>query len=154
MAPGVRNLGLESPAPEICGILLRAYPELSREEADTCTSAVEVGIGRSELEAGIRRSELEAGTSTSGEEADMCRLEVVADRRTSRVGADRRVSRVEADRCIPADVAGSRFRAVGGLDAARPCSIAVAHRQCMQPAVSVHSSMTSSSRRRIDKEEG
>ncbi len=128
MAPGIRNLGLESPAPEICGHLFRAYPELSREEADTCTSAVEVGI---------RRSELEADTSTSGEEADMC---------MSEVGADRRASRVEAGTCIPADVADSRFRAVEGLDAARPCSTAVAHRRCMQPAVSEYSSMTSSSR--------
>jgi len=131
IAPSTRNLGPETPALEICGHLLHAYPELSREEADTCTSAVEVGIGRSELEAGIRRSELEAGTSTSGEEADMCGPEVVADRRTSRVGADRRVSRVEVDRCISAEVADSRFRAVGGLDAARPCSIAVAHRRYM-----------------------
>lgn len=137
MAPGIRNLGLESPAPEICGHLFRAYPELSREEADTCTSAVEVGIRRSELEAGTRRSELEADTSTSGEEADMC---------MSEVGADRRASRVEAGTCIPADVADSRFRAVEGLDAARPCSTAVAHRRCMQPAVSEYSSMTSSSR--------
>ena len=128
MAPGIRNVGLECPAPEICGHLLRAYPELSREEADTCTSAVELGT---------RRSELEADTSTSEQEADMC---------MSEVRADRRASRMEAGRCIPAEVADSRFRAVGGLDAARPCSIAVARRRCMQPAVSGYSSMTSSHR--------
>jgi len=125
---------VESPAPEICGHLLRAYPELSREEADTCTSAVEVGTRTSELEAGTRTSELEAGTSTSGQEAGV---------RVSELGADTRASHVEACRCIPAKVADSRFRAVEGLDAARPCSIAVARRLCMQPAVSEYSSMTS-----------
>ena len=137
MAPTIRNVGLECPAPEICGHLFRAYPELFREEADTCTSAVEVGIRRSELEAGTRKSELEADTSTSGQEVDMC---------MSEVRADRRASRVEAGRCIPADVADSRFRAVAGLDAVRPCSIAAAHRRCMQPAVLGYSSMTSSHR--------
>jgi hypothetical protein len=128
MAPGIRNLGLEFLAPETCGNLLHTYSELSREEADTCTSAVEVDI---------RMSELEADTSTSGQEVDRC---------MSELGADRRASQMEACRCIPADVADSRFRGVGGLDAARPCSIAVAHRRCMQPAVSEYSSMTSLSR--------
>jgi hypothetical protein len=79
-------------------------------------------------------SELEADTSTSGLEAGI---------RMSEVGADRRASQMEACRCIPAEVADSRFRAVGGLDVARPCSIAVARRLCMQPAVSEYSSMTS-----------
>jgi hypothetical protein len=122
MALGIRNLGLESPAPETCGHLLHTYSELSQEEADTCTSAVEVDIRRSELEADIRRSELEADTSTSGQEVDRC---------MSELGADRRASQMEACRCIPADVADSRFRAVEGLDAVRLCSIAVAHRRCM-----------------------
>ena len=116
MAPGIRNLGLESPAPEICGHLFRAYPELSREEADTCTS------------------ELEAGTSTSGEEVGI---------RMSEMGADRRASQVEADRCIPAEVADSRLRAVGALNVARRCSIAVARRRCMQSGASGRRSMTS-----------
>lgn len=79
-------------------------------------------------------SEPEAGTSTSGQEAGV---------RMSELGADRRASQVEACRCIPAEVADSRFRAAGGLDAARPCSIAVARRRCMEPAVSEYSSMTS-----------
>jgi hypothetical protein len=61
----------------------------------------------------------------------------------SEVGADRRVSQVEADRCIPAEVADSRLRAVGALNVARRCSIAVARRRCMQPAVSGYSSVTS-----------
>ena len=71
-------------------------------------------------------SGLEVDTSTSGLEAGI---------RVSEVGADRRASQVEACRCIPVEVADSRFRAVGGLDVARPCSIAVARRLCMEPAV-------------------
>jgi len=71
-------------------------------------------------------SELEAGTSTSGQEAGI---------HMSELGADRRASQEEACRCIPAEVADSRFRAVEGLDVARRCSIAVARRRCMQPAV-------------------
>jgi hypothetical protein len=128
------NIGLESPAHEICGHLLRAYPELFQEEADTCTSELEVGIRTSAVEAGTRMSELEAGTSTSGEEADI---------RTSELGADTRVSQVEAGTCIPSAVADSRLRAVEALDVARPYSIAAARRRCMQPAVSGYSSMTS-----------
>ena len=77
--------------------------------------------------------ELVADTSTSGQEAGI---------RMSELGADRCASQVEACKCIPAEVADSRFRAVGGLDAARPCSIAVARRLCMEPAVSEHSSTT------------
>jgi hypothetical protein len=88
----------------------------------------------SELEVGTRMSELEAGTSTSGQEAGV---------RMSELGAGTRASQVEAGRCIPAEVADSRFRAVEGLDAARSCSIAVARRLCMEPAVSEYSSMTS-----------
>lgn len=95
---------------------------------------MEVGTRTFEPEAGTRMSELEAGTSTSGEEAGI---------RMPEAGADIRASQVEAGRCIPAEVADSRFRAVGGLDAARPCSIAGARRRCMEPAVSGHSSMTS-----------
>jgi hypothetical protein len=71
-------------------------------------------------------SGLVVDTSTSGLEVGI---------RVSEVGADRRASQVEACRCIPAEVADSRFRAVGGLDVARPCSIAVARRLCMEPAV-------------------
>jgi hypothetical protein len=110
------------------------FTVLSPWEVDTCTSAVEVGTRTSELEAGTRRFELVADTSTSGQEAGV---------RVSELGADRRASQVEACRCISAEVADSRFRAVGGLDAARSCSIAVARRRCMQPAVSGYSSMTS-----------
>ena len=86
------------------------------------------------MEVGTRTSELVADTSTSGQEAGI---------RMSELGADRRASQVEACRCIPVEVADSRFRAVEGLDVARPCSIAVARRRCMQPAVSGYSSMTS-----------
>ena len=71
-------------------------------------------------------SELVADTNTSGQEAGI---------RMSELGADRRASQMEACRCIPAEVADSRFRAVGGLDVARRCSIAVARRLCMEPAV-------------------
>ena len=86
------------------------------------------------MEVGTRTSELVADTSTSGQEAGI---------RMSELGADRRASQVEACRCIPAEVADNRRRAVEGLDVARPCSIAVARRRCMQPAVSGYSSMTS-----------
>ena len=134
MGEGNCNCGLESPALEIRGHLLQPYPELSREEADTCTSAVEVDTRMSQLEAGTRTSELVADTNTSGQEAGT---------RMSELGADRRASQVGACRCIPAVVADSRFRAVEGLDVARSCSIAVARRRCMQPAVSGYRSMTS-----------
>jgi len=134
MEQGNRNFRRRSPTPEVREHLLHAYPELSREEADTCTSAVEVGTRRSELEAGTRTSEVEADTSTSGEEAGI---------RMSELGADTCASQVEACRCIPSLVADSRFRAVEGLDAAQPCSIAVARRRCIQPAVWGYSSMTS-----------
>ena len=88
-------------------------------------------------------SELVADTSTSGQEAGIRMPEVGDCMSRSGVGAGTRASQVEADRCIPAEVADSRFRAVGGLDIAGPCSIAVARRRCMQPAVSGYSSMTS-----------
>ena len=95
---------------------------------------MEVGTRTSELAAGIRMFELVADTSTSGREAGMC---------MSEFGAGRRASQVEACRCIPVEVADNRCRAVEGLDVARPCSIAVARRRCMEPAVSGYSSMTS-----------
>jgi hypothetical protein len=78
--------------------------------------------------------EMVADTSTSEQEAGI---------RMSELGVDTRASQVEAGRCIPAEVADSRFRAVEGLNAARPCSIVVARRLCMQPAVWGYSSMTS-----------
>ena len=95
---------------------------------------MEAGTRTSELEADTRMFELVADTSTSGQEAGI---------RTSELGVDTRASQVEAGRCIPAEVADSRFRAVEGLDAAQPCSIAVACRLCMEPAVWGYSSMTS-----------
>jgi hypothetical protein len=83
---------------------------------DTCTSEEEADSSVPGQEAGIRKSELEA---------DTC------------------VSHVEADTCILSRAVGSRLRGVGASSVPRQHSIAVEHRQCMQPAASEHSSTTS-----------
>ena len=72
-----------------------------------------------------------AGSSTA---AEVDRPEPGADRYTSGQEAGSSSTEAEADRRPPG---------AGRLDVAQPCSIAVAHRRCMQPAASEHSSMTS-----------
>ena len=86
------------------------------------------------LRVDTRMSEPEAGTSTSGPEGGI---------RKPERGADTRVSQVEAGRDIPAEAADRRVQAVGALDVAGRCSIAVARRLYTRPVVSGHSSMTS-----------
>ena len=99
-----------------------------------CTSGPEAGSRTLELGADTRMLEPEAGTRPSGPEADI---------RKSERGADTRVSQVEAGMHIPAEAAGRRVQAVGGLVVAGRCSIAVARRLCTLPVLSVHSSVTS-----------
>jgi hypothetical protein len=72
-----------------------------------------------------------AGSST-GAEAD--RPGQGADGYTSGQEAGSSSTEAEADR---------RPQEAGGLDVAQPCSIAEAHRLCMEPTVSEHNSRTS-----------
>ena len=111
--------------------------------ADTCTSELEACTRTFGAGVDTRMSERVVDTCTSEVEVDSKLPEQAAGIRKSEVGADTRVSQAEADRRILAEVVDSRLRAVGEQDAAPPCSIAVAHKRCMQPAVSGHSSMTS-----------
>lgn len=73
-----------------------------------------------------------AGSSTAAE----------ADR--PEPGADRRTSGQEAGSSSTAAEADRRPLEAGRLDVAQPCSIAEAHRLCMESVVSGHSSTTSS----------
>jgi len=134
IAEATLNLGLESSAHETCGRLLGAYHPLLQEGADTCTSEPEAGSRTFELGADTHMPEPEAGTSTSGPGADI---------RKSERAADTHVSQVEAGRHIPAEAADRGVQAVGGLDVAGRCSIAVARRPYMLRVVSGHSNMTS-----------
>jgi len=74
-----------------------------------------------------------------GPEIVGCSTEVEVD--TPEPEADRRTSLQEADSSSTEAEVDSRPQGAGGLDAARPCSIAAARRRCMRPAVSGHNSM-------------